>query len=852
MSASMPLAQLKRTLKDRVAEDIALVLQDLKQLVRVPDTYNRLIELEARLKAANRDIHSGTLSFEQRELLYPRLRKDVLAFIDSLSEADLQSAGEHRSDKKANRGSILYRIPSVMQLHRETRCMVRLAYLEEYLLEDLEKDEDTTIKSIRVSEVMGVQLQDPSEQAAFSIRALTQHEGDGMGFLDEDDYTEWLFAVKPIREGVHPLMLKVMVVEEKRGRERKREIVLEENIEIVAVAPATDEIFKTSPHSLAKVAQGNARGAVSFDTPKPRPTIPTPFTGIRRMAGALVFLLITSVTTYAVNPRYVDWQIAKTINSEERYENFIGKYKEKGELYIEDATYNKAIVADKAEDYEEYLDQYESEVRVDTLMRRYADKVLQVARSQSNIEPLTAFVKKYEYTPTFTANAKASVLKVAESTTNAEQLQAALVVFDGKVANSQPDPAFSQQLQAAIAEIQAIETAKASNDVESLEQLKAELPEGERKAVVIAHLEKLNVPNTPPEIEEDTEEVQEVEEAEIKVNKTETPEPKAQEKEQPEEQTKTKTPQQEAEKPETETEQVAISTELPKEPTETDEATTATEEEKATETPPETETKQEANPAIPVPEMVFVQGGTFTMGCLDGRDENCLGSEKPAHEVTLSDFYIGKYEVTNEQYCAFLNEKGNQEEGGTTWVDLSRKYERTECAIKGIDGKYSVKKGHKRLPMVYVSWYGARAYAKWLSEKTGKTYQIPTEAQWEYAARGGMKSKGYQYAGSKDINAVTWYNRYSNGKIHIIGQKDPNELGVYDMSGNVKEWCNDWDGEYSVGAEKNPEGALKGRLKVLRGGDYKGIYLRDFRSSNRSSLVPHSRLEHNGFRLARI
>jgi len=215
------------------------------------------------------------------------------------------------------------------------------------------------------------------------------------------------------------------------------------------------------------------------------------------------------------------------------------------------------------------------------------------------------------------------------------------------------------------------------------------------------------------------------------------------------------------------------------------------------------------------PEMVSVKGGTFRMGSNDGDSD-----EKPIHSVTLSDYSIGKYEVTNAQFCAFLNEKGNQQEGGVEWINLEGSYKNEKCRISSSGNGFKVQRGYEEHPVIYVSWYGARAFCNWLKEKTGKNYQLPREAQWEFAARGGNKSRGYKYAGSDNLGTVGWYSDNSGGGTQEVGQKRPNELGIYDMSGNVWEWCQDWYGDYSSRAQRNPIGASSGSYRVYRGGSW--------------------------------
>ena len=195
------------------------------------------------------------------------------------------------------------------------------------------------------------------------------------------------------------------------------------------------------------------------------------------------------------------------------------------------------------------------------------------------------------------------------------------------------------------------------------------------------------------------------------------------------------------------------------------------------------------------------------MGSNDGDSD-----EKPIHKVYVDDFYIGKYEVTNEQFCKFLNEKGNQREGGVTWLNITSQY----CKIVKQSGRYVPVSGYANHPVIEVTWYGARAYCKWAGGR------LPTEAEWEYAARGGNKSKGYKYSGSNNVESVAWYRGNSGGRTHPVGTKQPNELGLYDMSGNVWEWCSDWFGSdyYSKSPYENPTGLSSGWARVLRGGSW--------------------------------
>jgi len=257
----------------------------------------------------------------------------------------------------------------------------------------------------------------------------------------------------------------------------------------------------------------------------------------------------------------------------------------------------------------------------------------------------------------------------------------------------------------------------------------------------------------------------------------------------------------------------------------------------------------------PLPSFTKVPGGTFTMGCESAeRDGNCDDDESPAHEVTVSTFYMSVYEVTNAQFAAFLNAEGNQEEGGTEWYEIGS----SNAKIKEIGGGiFEVEEGFERHPVMEVSWYGARAYAAWLSEQTGQSYRLPTEAEWEYAARGGEAGAkdGFLYSGSDDIDAVAWYRENSGSRTHEVGQKQPNQLGLYDMSGNVWEWVQDcWHEDYKGAPEDGSawlesDGGNCGR-RVVRGGSWYNLP-DGCRVAYRYWNGSDGRNNFDGFRLAR-
>ena len=239
----------------------------------------------------------------------------------------------------------------------------------------------------------------------------------------------------------------------------------------------------------------------------------------------------------------------------------------------------------------------------------------------------------------------------------------------------------------------------------------------------------------------------------------------------------------------------------------------------------------------PVIEMVFVKGGTFMMGCTPEQGNDCEDDEKPSHLVTLNDFYIGKYEVTQKQWREITGMDVRQQ----------RDIEDAGFPLYGIGDNY---------PMYYVNWYDAQDFIEKLNERTGKKYRLPTEAEWEYAARGGDQSRRFKYSGSDTLDEVAWYYEnsgesggVSNPVTHPVGRKKANELGLHDMSGNVWEWVSDMYGNYNDGPQTNPAGPDTGWLYALRGGSW--LYnARPERVSLRGSAGQSNRSGHIGFRLA--
>ena len=204
-----------------------------------------------------------------------------------------------------------------------------------------------------------------------------------------------------------------------------------------------------------------------------------------------------------------------------------------------------------------------------------------------------------------------------------------------------------------------------------------------------------------------------------------------------------------------------------------------------------TESERKSIIANIVNNMVFVEGGTFMMGASSEPGDDASYWNEPIHEVTISSFYICRYEITQEEWTSVMNTSINP------------------SSFKG-----------KKKPVESISWAQCQSFINILNSVSGKHFRLPTEAEWEYASRGGSKTKGFKYSGSNILNEVGWYKGNSSSSTHVVGKLKPNELGLYDMSGNVYEWCSDWFKKYKSNKQYNPTGPQNGTKRVSRGGSW--------------------------------
>ena len=229
--------------------------------------------------------------------------------------------------------------------------------------------------------------------------------------------------------------------------------------------------------------------------------------------------------------------------------------------------------------------------------------------------------------------------------------------------------------------------------------------------------------------------------------------------------------------------------------------------------------------------MVYVEGGTFTMGCTSEQGGECESDETPNRQTTVSSYYIGMLEVTQSQWEKVM--------GTSVYQQRDRA---NSNSTYGVGPDY---------PMYYVSWEEAKEFCARLSRQTGKTYRLPYEAEWEYAARGGKKNEGTKYSGGWSVDEVAWYDGNSGNSTYQCGTKRSNSLGLYDMSGNVWEWCEDWYGKYLQYDNNNPKGASSGSLRMARGGGWNYV-AKYCRVSVRNYGTPSSRSSGLGFRVVLV
>ncbi len=695
------LNKLKKDLKQLLPEEgMGTVIKALKSHFP-PDVpkFNSLLQIESRLNEANLKRVKGILSEDQLQLQYNQLREDLLNFMDSLQVEDFSKEGA----KKNKTGSVLYKIPHEMQLQQRSKCIVRLAYEESVIIQNIELTSDTVMQSIRISEAMEVALIDPEGGKNFNIASISSPEQ----FLEEDDYSEWVFYVTPLSVGKLPLVLKVSVIELIAGKERKKEIVLEEFIQIVTQPVPEEEAgndFQNAGYSFA------FSSASVLDSPEKTPnqkaggsfTVAATLKKYSMVMAAFAMLLVVSWALGLFE--FISWQEAQWKDTQEAYDTFLLKYpdgkfnglarqhrdlrvaiNEKSDSLIVEflAEYPDSRLKEKAESYykiiskgKDYLDE--------RVKKRKAEKEKQRGDNEKNKTKGNKDVSNHSKKPEKLGQAStdsSSVSKLNAGSTGQEP------------ANAEPKAEVVSNANSDIGQIIHIKNANnTSNDPFSDDPLPFMLD---------------GVPmNTFPTRERILKELSWL----------------------------------------------------------------------------------EAN-------MVDIEGGKFKMGC-DESKGGCNTANVPQREVKVSSYRLCRYEVTQILWQSVMGYNPSFLDGGR------------KCDM---------------CPVEYISYMEIQEFVKRLKKRTGKQYRLPTEAEWEYAARGGAAVETTIYAGSNNVNEVAWILSERNKHPQPVGKKKPNSLTLYDMTGNVWEWCEDnWHANYEDAPSKGNAWTKKGfeNYRVYRGGSW--------------------------------
>jgi formylglycine-generating enzyme required for sulfatase activity len=903
----------RRQLVDLLTEDLAAALSALRQMLpETAEKHAQVIALLARLKDANKERIRNTIRLDDYQHRIDAIRAECLDLINGLEEADFEPpapAGKTAAnDSKTRHGSVLYRVPKAMRLRKSSICTIRVAIDEDAILEDIVLDDNVRVRGrLEVSNMMRAELLDP-EGEVFSIRPLNAAEQ----LVRDQGYTQWLFSVTPRVEGEHQLLVKVSMMEynAQLGRYVPRDVSILETVTIVTEPAALDDINEAPLKSTGeRLAIGPAAGAQNPQPKTPRPKAKRSNSpALRAMAFFFIFVLLGSSSAWAFTPPPTrDWVLARYVkDNEQAYQDYINRYQGQGVPRVEDAYFRKAEINPSLANLRDYQRAYpegKPAYRVAVLEKIQTLELQAVAslRAQPDAAAILRFVQDFpesERLPELreAAASRPDLLPVLEqayvASIHAQPSAIKVTAFlrdfpqserlDEVRAAAAASPAVLQTVQPNLedAYLNRLEPAPTAAQVQGFLERFPVPAQKQRFENILAKepaLAKQFAPKTDKPAEPKLRKIPENPGRGIPPAAGRKPEPEQDRREAaaPDDVESRKT-REAAERVRQEEEARRIEAEEARRDTDGDgtpdradrcpdlpgltslegcpdadgdgitdaEDACPTEQgdrehkgcpEQQEQTPQET---PEADPApadsiLSAPEpadgrrksgltMVSVPGGTFTMGCRDGRDQDCETDEKPAHSVTLSDFQIGKYEVTQADWRSVMGS------------------DPPELAFPGCDD----------CPVESVSWDDIQEFLKKLNANNpGKNYRLPTEAEWEYAARGGAKSKGYLYAGGNDLDKVAWYNGNSSSETHPAGGQAPNELGLYDMSGNVWEWCSDWYGDYTAAAQTSPKGPKSGSYRVLRGGGW-GSYAGHCRAASRDYGTPTLRGNNIGFRLA--
>lgn len=809
MPLSQPVAQFRQQLEAWIREDQLFDALNalLETLPHGTENHQIVSAFVARLNAANKERRLGTIAIEEHARLVAQVRADLFELIGGLKEADFNADTAAKPnaaiEKTGKQGVVLYRVPGVMKVRIPTRCTIRVAVDDEAILQNIVYDEHVELHAkVEISDVMSAELLDP-ENSTFQITALNARTQ----LVKDTGYTEWNFSVLPLREGVHQLLVKVSILEKVEGFADPipRDVSLMETVTIIteSAAPADrggEDDFKPSGqtfafHGSATMPGGfHAPSSKAAEAPPPiyAPTQSAPATrsstyNLRPLALFLAFLVLVPAATWAFTPPATrDWWVANFKGSTEAFAAYIEEYAKTGSPYLEKAYFRKAETSGRLADLRTYQQQFPQ----GKYRKMVVDKVYALeTKAIENIRQQPDNLKIRRFAADFPESERLSELKQVVETRSENRRELLAAVEDAYVVSIREKPTEAK----VAAYLRDFPDQTRLEEVESAARANPQVFSRVQPVLEDAYLKKME--NRPTEAQ-----------AEQYLQKF--PDPMQRQKF---ERILDKKP---------DLKKKAVD-KIEKEKARRQEAETApTPATGAVE--PETKLPDNERPRRSgIHDVVRVEGGTFLMGSPEGEagrfDNECQ------HEVRVASFSMGQYEVTQADWREIMGEN-----------------------------PFLYNKGCDECPVENVSWNGVQQFIKALNQKyPGKKYSLPTEAQWEYAARGGRKSKGYVYTGSNDLNNVGWYDgNYQSGETNgtqrttnHVGKKMPNELGIYDMSGNVMEWCEDTYQPYPNCS------SVSGTGRVIRGGGW-GTTSQYCRVACRFSREPDGRRSYIGFRLA--
>lgn len=827
-----PIPEIKQEIRNALPlvgiKDTILAIK--KYLPEHAEKFSSLLLIEGRYRDIEQRMLQGVLSLDEVQLETNKIRADLLTLIDSFEEKDFQEkSAAPKEPTKPKTGKILYRIPNTMQVNEEAKCIIRVAFTEAVLLEELDIESIDQIKSIRISEAMAAQVIDPNSEKAFSIRTFSEE----IQFVEEDYFTEWLFFVKPLLKGTFSLLLKISVIEIKMGKERKRDIVMEERVVITTDVVEEEPPFKSADYDfVSPYAPLQSRGIEPTPVPSTNPSTPKstkkrPFAGIGKAIASMSNVLIIGVLvvgsiiglnygTEVFNHKgeFADYRPAppKNLNipspdllepsnpsmivMDEEPEmasvetKTITEYKEEllayADAHASDKTYAIEVAAAKREiqylEYQEalkdttsfevidYLDKY-AKGSLNCLYCRQAEELKTFREGQDEFKKVQKIDNLLRYLQLYPVGKyRREVITMIDRSQVAPPYPQFPIVLDSLKWNSEQlkltflkgEPPFNIAIQPSN-----IGKPDTTISVSKLPiSIPFKVPNLERGKYELIITDGRNLKALIPLDS-------------TKIDIISSPNPNTE-----------STPETPNPNPTTETPNPNPTTETP--------------------------TPSPTNPDEVLSKLageILVKKGRFTMGSNIGKKD-----EKPVHAVTIQrDFYIYETETTFNSYDAYCTATGTPKPKDEGW-------------------------GRENHPVINVSWVDAVKYCNWLSSKypqltpvykiknknkvkidpDANGFRLPSEAEWEYAAKGGHRlNNSNKYAGSRDNwESVAYHNPYQTGPVK---SKQPNELGIYDMSGNVYEWTQDfWLDSYKF-APKDGSAYIKNKVyneHTIRGGRF--------------------------------